>query len=405
MIKVVKKCQICKKRLVNFLNLGKQPLCDDLHNKSGKNKFYKLQIKFCNNCYTAFQKYNINKKTLFPKTYHYRSSNTNDVIDGMKDLVSTISLIKKDLKDLKVIDIGCNDGSLLSIFKKRGAYTIGIEPTGAAKEAKKKGHIIYNKFFEPSLSTKIKKKFGNIDIITFTNVFAHIENFDELIRSLKKLISNRTLIVIENHYLGEVIKKNQFDTFYHEHPRTYSLNSFYHISKLLDVKILNFEFVKRYNGNLRVFLTREFKQTNDLKLLRCLKKEKKILPKIKIFQKKINKWKKFKKNYIKSLNKKFGPIPAKAFPGRASILLNLLKLNNNNISKIYEKNSSLKVNKYAPGTDIKIEKEKNFKTVMKSNKIIINLAWHISSEIKNYLRKHMKYKGSVIDILSSKDFK
>ena len=56
----------------------------------------------------------------------------------MKDLVSTISLIKKDLKDLKVIDIGCNDGSLLSIFKKRGAYTIGIEPTGAAKEAKKK---------------------------------------------------------------------------------------------------------------------------------------------------------------------------------------------------------------------------------------------------------------------------
>ena len=85
--------------------------------------------------------------------------------------------------------------------------------------------------------------------------------------------------------------------------------------------------------------------------------------------------------------------------------MNLLKLNNNNISKIYEKNSSLKVNKYAPGTDIKIEKEKNFKTVMKSNKIIINLAWHISSEIKNYLRNHMKYKGSVIDILSSKDFK
>ena len=41
------------------------------------------------------------------------------------------------------------------------------------------------------------------------------------------------LIIVENHYLGEVIKKNQFDTFYHEHPRTYSLQSFYKIAENL----------------------------------------------------------------------------------------------------------------------------------------------------------------------------
>ena len=69
------------------------------------------------------------------------------------------------------------------------------------------------------MSKKLKKKLKKIDIITFTNVFAHIENFKDLIASLKKLISKETLIVIENHYLKEVIKKNQFDTFYHEHPK------------------------------------------------------------------------------------------------------------------------------------------------------------------------------------------
>jgi hypothetical protein len=71
------------------------------------------------------------------------------------------------------------------------------------------------------MSHILKKELRNIDIITFTNVFAHIEDFKNLLQSLKNIITKDTLLVIENHYLGEVIKKNQFDTFYHEHPRTY----------------------------------------------------------------------------------------------------------------------------------------------------------------------------------------
>lgn len=56
--KIVKKCQICNSNLTNFLDLGRQPLCDDLTEKPKNRYFYKLQIKFCKNCLTAFQKYN-----------------------------------------------------------------------------------------------------------------------------------------------------------------------------------------------------------------------------------------------------------------------------------------------------------------------------------------------------------
>lgn len=229
--KIVNKCQICNSNLSNFLNLGKQPLCDDLKSKPYKNKFYKLQIKFCKKCLTGFQKYNINKKLLFPKNYHYRSANTNDVLLGMKNLVNEISKIKKNLKNKTVLDIGCNDGSLLNFFKRKGCKTFGLEPTGAFFEAQKKGHQVLNNYFDNKTSKILKDKIKKVDVITFTNVFAHIENFKELISSLKNLISKETLIVIENHYLGEVIKKNQFDTFYHEHPRTYSLNSFFLFQK------------------------------------------------------------------------------------------------------------------------------------------------------------------------------
>ena len=404
--KIIKKCQICEKKLFNFLNLGNQPLCDDLLKKPNNNQFYKLKVSYCKDCLTAFQKYNIEKKILFPKTYHYRSSNTKDVLDGMKDLVLSSKKYFTNIKNKTVLDIGCNDGSLLTLFKKQGCKTFGIEPTGAYKDAKKKGHKIFNNYFNSSSSSKIKKIIGKIDIITFTNVFAHIDDLKDLLLSLKNICDEDTLIIIENHYFGEVIKKNQFDTFYHEHPRTYSLKSFVKISEKMKMKIIDYKFVRRYNGNIRVYLSykgKVFKKKSEVK--KNLRSEKLIINQVRYLQNRVDYWRLKKKKQLHKIIKEKGPIAAKAFPGRASIILNLLKLDSNYISFIYEKNKSLKNDKYAPGTNIKIVKEKFFSDEDKKKGVIINLAWHISSEIKKYLRSQLKYKGKVIDIISKSDFK
>src|ERR1041384_412396 len=92
------------------------------------------------------------------------------------------------------------------------------------------------------------------DVITFTNVFAHIEHLDNVLRALKRLMAEQTVVVIENHYLGAVLDGNQFDTFYHEHCRTYSYTSFVHIAESLGVRLLKVDFPSRYGGNIRVFL-------------------------------------------------------------------------------------------------------------------------------------------------------
>ena len=403
--KIIQKCQICKNKLTKFIDLERQPLCDDLKKRPNKNIFYRLKVNYCTKCLTAFQKFNINKKKLFPKNYHYRPANTQDVLDGMKDLVVKTEKMVGSLKNKKVLDIGCNDGSLLDIFKKFGSKTYGIEPTDAAKEAIKKKHKVFNNYFDIKIAKKLTKKSEYFDVITFTNVFAHIEDFKDLLKSLKKLIGPATILVIENHYFAEVLRKNQFDTFYHEHPRTYSLNSFYHISKLLNMHINNFDFVKRYNGNIRVF----FSNYQDKKILKrlnkSLKNEKKITKLIKSFQKKIDKWKNKKRKELIDLAKLHGPMPAKAFPGRASILINLLKIDNSIISNVFEKNSSLKINKFVPGTNIKIVKEKKFSKNYQNKKILINLAWHISKEIRFYFKKNLKFNNKVVDIISKKDFK
>jgi SAM-dependent methyltransferase len=323
------------------------------------------------------------------------------VIKGMKNLVSKTKKICSTLKNKVVLDIGCNDGTLLDIFKSYQAITIGIEPTDAAKEAKAKGYNIYQSYIDKKISKKIRKKHTNIDIVVFTNVFAHIENLKNLIKNLRKIISKDTIIVIENHYLGSIIKKKQFDTLYHEHPRTYSLKSFVEISKLLKMNLFKYEFPDRYGGNIRVMMSKRFK--NRLNFSKILQKEELFFLKLKSLNKSILTWKNKKRKLIKNLVKKYGPLPAKAFPGRAAILLKLLKLDHNSISTIFEQNNSPKIGHYAPGTKIPILSDEKLKNI-NPNIPIVNFAWHIKNEIKKYLIKN-NIRNKIVDILENKDFR
>lgn len=398
-----KKCEVCgSQKLKTALKLGKSPLCDDLVNINSKrkNKLYKIEILICKNCLTAFQKYNVNKKKLFPKSYHYRARFTKDVLNGFKEIYNqSLKLIPK-LKNKNILDIGCNDGSLLNLYKKQRANTIGIEPTGASKDAKRKGHKIYAEYFTHKTTDKIIKKYKTIDLIVFTNVFAHIENLNQLLQNLKKLISDDTCLIIENHYMGSVIKKSQFDTFYHEHPRTYSATSFIYIAEKLGMNIKQINFPRRYGGNIRVILSNKI---NKKKFLYIRKKEQKFYNQFKNMNKKVQLWLNKKKKIINELNKKYGPLCCKAFPGRASILIKLLNLNERNILAVYEKPGSMKIDNYVPNTRIPIKSDYElFKNINKI-KVILNLAWHIPKEIKKYLNQN-KFSGKIINIVDQKDF-
>ena len=231
--RIVNSCEVCgNNELDKVLDLGTHTLCDNLKkvgDKSNAEKF-PIEVLFCKKCFTAHQSYQIDKKLLFPSTYHYRARFTKDVINGLNDLANSIEDILENINNKIVLDIGCNDGTLLDIFSAKGAKTYGIEPTDAYKDAMGKRHTIYNDYFDKKIVSKLKKQNVKPDIITFTNVFAHIENLQNLIDNLKQIMHSKTIICIENHYLGSILSKNQFDTFYHEHPRTYSLRSFELIS-------------------------------------------------------------------------------------------------------------------------------------------------------------------------------
>lgn len=406
-INEITSCEVCgAKDIQSVIDLGKHPMCDDLVPEGDTRicREYRIEILFCRNCKTAHQRFQVPKEDLFPSSYHYRSRFTADVVTGMAGLVESCVERFGSMANKKVLDIGCNDGSLLDFFKQQEAITFGIEPTDAYLDAKSKGHITYNSYLSQTIASAIVAQHGSPDIITFTNVFAHIEDLNEMLNSLKILMATDTVIVIENHYLGSVLDGNQFDTFYHEHPRTYSFSSFVHLVQKLETHLLDVQFTSRYGGNIRVFLGNsipEKTRMNDFNELSI--RESLFYEDFTALRKNVKRWHKRKHQFLNEQIKKYGKLRAKAFPGRAAILIKLLGLDEQSISAVYEKPGSLKVGHYLPGTRIPILSDDELFSLQDQTLPLLNLAWHIPSEIRGYLNEH-GYKGAIIDILSADDF-
>jgi SAM-dependent methyltransferase len=382
-------CEVClEPSIKRAINLGSHPLCDDLTpiGKKTEVDVFSQEITLCSKCLTAHQVYPVKKELLFRETYRYRAALTQDVLTGMDNLVSTVADLFNIDEKSKILDIGCNDGSLLKIFKKRfNCQVIGVDPTNAILEAKDQLTHAFEGFFNSEVSNQILEEFGAMNIITFTNVFAHIENLPELLSNLNKLINDETLLVIENHYLGSILKTSQFDTFYHEHPRTYSATSFVYIAKTLNMEVKKIEFPARYGGNIRVILSR----SNAIKAENQLKK---ILDKESMFYKQFYElehfylnWQQETRNCIVNLAQE-GEIFGKSLPGRAVMLISSLNINASFMPAVYEQPSSPKNGHYVPGTKIEIRSDEEL--FANNPKKLIVWSWHIIDEIIDYLSQN-----------------
>jgi hypothetical protein len=116
-----------------------------------------------------------------------------------------------------VVDIGCNDGVLLSGYSLEGLVRVGVEPSKVADYAEAAGFKVVRGFFGPEVARRIVSTYGKAKVVTATNVFPHVDDIGTFTDGLPLLLDNDGVFVIEASYLLDLIDQTLFDTIYHEH--------------------------------------------------------------------------------------------------------------------------------------------------------------------------------------------
>tara|TARA_B100001540_G_scaffold31430_1_gene27391 strand:+ start:2235 stop:3368 length:1134 start_codon:yes stop_codon:yes gene_type:complete len=349
---------------------------------------YPLRMLWCEECCLAQLDYCVDGNEVYHPDYPYRTGITKELVEYLNDMSE--SLVQKyqlNTDDL-VVDLGSNDGTLLTGFKKNGIKTVGVEPTNIAQIANKNKIETIQKFFTSDVSTEIIKNHGNASLILATNMFAHMATIGEVIYGIESLLKPDGVFVFENHYLLDVINGGQFDTIYHEHLRTYSLKSLIKLFSYYDLTVTDVERGSRYGGNIRVHVTKG-KNRNVSKNVELLLKEEEDagLYEIKTYEKFANRVKQAKNdfmNFLYDMKKEGKTIVGNSCPGRCVTLLNYYGVDSDLIPYIAEQPTSLKLDMYLPGKQIPVVN--NERLLQEQPDYVVLLAWHYAEPIMNQLK-------------------
>jgi len=384
-------------KLESILFLGFLPPVNKMHNINSQlieQQSYPAELKYCNNCYLVQLGLIVNKEVLFPSEYPYTSSTTKVLRDNFADLYNECSnIIDLNDKDL-IIDIGSNDGNLLSNFQKH--RVLGITPEEIGKTAIERGIPTIIDYFSEKVVVKVKQNHGKAKIICATNVFAHIDNVNQVTELIKDLLDKKGVFISESHYLLPLIQTLQYDTIYHEHMRYYSLHSLKYLLESHGLEIFHVKEISSHGGSIRVYSSKKGNYKVNVSVKNQLNKEKDYVTNIDNF-------KKFRNNVVLSklrlykllceIKEQEKSISAISAPSRGSTLVNYVGLENGIIDYVFEIQGSHKIGKYLPGTIIPVIDE-NFMYENQPDYVLF-LSWHISDELIPKL-KEKGYNGKFI---------
>lgn len=383
--RVVRKCQICDcPDLEPVIFLGYLPPVNKMHQigeRPCEESSYPAQVLYCPRCHLVQLGLVVDAKILFPKEYPYTSSTTKILRDNFAQLYQEcIKLIDLDRQDL-IVDIGSNDGNLLSNFQ--GRYRVlGVTPEEIGRIAIERGIPTILDYFNNDTALKIRREFGQARVVTATNVFAHIDNVNEVLGYILEILSEDGIFISESHYLLPLIKTLQYDTIYHEHLRYYSLTSLKYLLEMHGLEVFYARRIPTHGGSIRVYASRKGRYPKNDNVDKLLEAEAGVvLDKNNLleFAQKVTLSKLELLSLLCGIKKKGCRIYGISAPSRASTLINYTGLNEGIIDCVLEIKGSYKIGKYMPGTLIPVlEEDKLFQD---QPEYALLFSWHIADEL------------------------
>lgn len=394
LIKKISTCRVCKKNdFTKVFNFGPTPLANEFLTKEKIDReelYFPLGVYFCNNCSFLTLGHVVDPTILFGN-YVYVSSTSKVFINHFREFAKkTITRFNLNPKSL-IIDIGSNDGILLKPFKEANVQVLGIEPAKhIVKVAQKEGLETIAEFFSIDLAKRIVKKYGKANIITATNVFAHIDDLDEVIKGIKVLLSKDGVFIMEAPYLVDFLEKKYFDLVYHEHVSYWAIKPLIVLFERFDMQVFAVEKVPVHGGSIRVFFKNKqgsYKREGRIDKFLKLEKEKKLndVKTYLEFRKEVEKNKISLLKLLTDLKSKNNKIVGYGAPAKGNTLLNYFGIGPEFLEYIVD-DSPWKQGLYTPGKRIPVVSPYE----LYKNKVdyMLILAWNFADSI---MKTHAKF--------------
>lgn len=397
---VVQSCQVCgASELEPVLFLGYLPPVNQMRTigeRPHEQPAYPAQILRCPRCELVQLGLIVDPQVLFPPEYPYTSGTTKILRDNFAELYRECSsMFPLGPKDL-VIDIGSNDGTLLSNFVNGGHPVCGIEPTLNAELANRRGIRTVMEFFNRQTAERVRAEYGEASVITAANVFAHIENIGDIVDAIAGLLTPNGVFISESHYLVSLIETLQYDTVYHEHLRHYSLTSLQYLLNLHGLEAIHARRIPTHGGSFRVYAARRGVHAVRPSVGQILAEEEQLHASgqwLGDFRRRVVQSKLDLLALLRDIKRRGERLYGVGAPSRASTLINYVGLDDGILDCVLEIRGSHKIGKYMPGTLIPVVEESRL--FEQPPEYALLFSWHIAEELIGKLRAK-GYRGKFI---------
>lgn len=373
--------------------MGDQPLANNLHTGQYLEEF-PLAVKLCRNCFHSQLSIAVDPEILYTD-YCYVTGTSQTFKEHCRILAKHAFTRHHLLKPKTVLDIACNDGTLLEEFKKLGLEVLGIDPAqNLAERTTAKGIPVIIDYWEAGAHERLPKQY---DIITATNVFAHVDDPLTFLSEAAKALTDKGTIVIEFPYSPCMINRNEFDTIYHEHLSYFNMQSFLTLVNRCKPRLYidGFTRTEIHGGSIRFYLMKHratFFDKHFFQVDKLIEQESqkgiynpqtyreftaKIISNISLL-----------KNFLEVLRKDGRKVIGYGASAKGNTMLNTASLGYKDVDYIVD-DTPLKCGKYTPGSNIPIcgidkliEEE--------DPTVILMLAWNFGEEIQKRIEENCK---------------
>jgi SAM-dependent methyltransferase len=370
-----------------FLDLGRTSLANRFLTAEelsgvGAEPTYPLRVGFCHSCGHVQLLDRVPPREMFDD-YLYVSSASDTLRAHFDELSETLVRRHQLQPDDLVIDVGCNDASLLGSFARFGVRTLGVDPARNLEAfARERGIDRYTGYFGAATAGEIASRWGRAALITATNTFPHIPDLDDFLVGIDRCLRRGGAFVIEAHYLLDLLEQGAWDTVYHEHVSYWALGPLVRLAGRHGMEVVRAEHLPIHHGQLRATLMRREEGRPDDSVAELLERERRArIDKFETyvaFARRVARAREELGRLLADLRAGGARVAAYGAPAKGNTLLSYLGLGPDVVEYVADR-SPLKQGRYTPGTHIPVVAPERL--VEDRPDYVLLLAWNFEEEV------------------------